>query len=249
MSRSRALLLLSGLGLIAAGGPAAAGAFPPAVERLRAYVRLDTSNPPGNEIRGALYLKELLARGGVASEIFEPEPGRANLYARLRGTGSAPGLVLHHHIDVVPASAAGWLRPPFAAVVFNDLVLHGRGVLDTKGLGIAQLEAFLALKRSGRAPARDVVFLATADEERGGRLGVSAVYEKRPAWLAGVGEVLGEGRTSRRSSTRPVVRHRGAAEGGALAASRSGRGRARGVRGRVGDRPRAWPGPPRDSPR
>jgi len=175
------------------GGPAAAGAFPPAVERLRAYLRLDTSNPPGNEIRGALYLKELLAKGGVEPEIFEPEPGRANLYARLRGTGREQGLLLHHHIDVVPANAAGWTRPPFAAALFNDNLLYGRGVLDTKGLGIAQLEAFLSLKRSGRAPARDVVFLATADEERGGRLGVSAVYEKRPAWLAGVGEVFGEG--------------------------------------------------------
>lgn len=193
MVRTRALLLLCGLGLIAAGGPAAAGALSPAVERLRAYLRLDTSNPPGNEIRGALYLKELLAKGGVASEIFEPEPGRANLFARLRGTGSAPGLVLHHHIDVVPARAAGWIRPPFAAALFNDNLLYGRGVLDTKGLGIAQLEAFLALKRSGRALSRDVVFLATADEEQGGRLGVSAVFEKRPAWLDGVGEVLGEG--------------------------------------------------------
>ena len=93
----------------------------------------------------------------------------------------------------MPASAAGWERPPFAAALFNDILLYGRGVLDTKGLGIAQLEAFLALKRSGKSLSRDVVFLATADEERGGRLGVSAVFEKRPAWLAGVGEVLGEG--------------------------------------------------------
>ena len=194
MSQTRAsLLLAAALALLGAGGTAAAGALPPAVERLRAYLRLDTSNPPGNEIRGALYLKELLAKGGVESEVFEPEPGRANLYARLRGTGREQGLLLHHHIDVVPASAAGWERPPFAAALFNDNLLYGRGVLDTKGLGIAQLEAFLALKRSGRSLSRDVVFLATADEERGGRLGVSAVFEKRPGWLAGVGEVLGEG--------------------------------------------------------
>jgi acetylornithine deacetylase/succinyl-diaminopimelate desuccinylase-like protein len=195
--RSRAPLLLAlSLVLLAAGataGPGGTAAWPLSVERLRAYLRLDTSNPPGNEIRGALYLKELLEKEGVEAEIFEPEPGRANLYARLRGAGREPGLVLHHHIDVVPASAAGWQRPPFAGAVFNDSLLYGRGVLDTKGLGIAHLEAFLALKRSGKPLSRDVVFLATADEERGGRLGVSAVFEKKPGWLAGVGEVLGEG--------------------------------------------------------
>jgi acetylornithine deacetylase/succinyl-diaminopimelate desuccinylase-like protein len=193
MSRTRAPLLFAGLALLVAGGAASAGAWPPAVERLRAYLRLDTSNPPGNEIRGALYLKELLANGGVEAETFEPEPGRANLYARLRGTGREPGLLLHHHIDVVPANGAGWQLPPFSAALFNDNLLYGRGVLDTKALGIAQLEAFLALKRSGKTLTRDVVFLATADEERGGRLGVSAVLENRSAWLAGIGEVLGEG--------------------------------------------------------
>ncbi|HYN42159.1 MAG TPA: M20/M25/M40 family metallo-hydrolase [Thermoanaerobaculia bacterium] len=194
MSRSRApVLLAAALALLATGAAAGEAGWPRSVEWLRAYLRLDTSNPPGNEIRGALYLRGLLEKEGVEAEIFEPEPGRANLYARLRGTGREQGLLLHHHIDVVPASAAGWERPPFAAALFNDNLLYGRGVLDTKGLGIAQLEAFLALKRSGRSPCRDVVFLATADEERGGRLGVSAVFEERPAWLAGVGEVLGEG--------------------------------------------------------
>jgi len=192
--RSRASLGLAvALALLAAGAAAGTGAWPLSVERLRAYLRLDTSNPPGNEIRGALYLKELLEKEGVETEIFEPEPGRANLYARLRGAGGEPGLLLHHHIDVVPATAAGWQRPPFAGAVFNDLLLYGRGVLDTKGLGMAHLEAFLALKRSGKPLLRDVVFLATADEERGGRLGVSAIFEKRPGWAAGVGEVFGEG--------------------------------------------------------
>jgi acetylornithine deacetylase/succinyl-diaminopimelate desuccinylase-like protein len=196
MVRPRLLLLalLAGVALLASG---AAGesrrTWPGPVERLRAYLRLDTSNPPGNELLGALYLKGLLEREGIPAELFEPEPGRASVYARLRGSGALPGLVLHHHIDVVPASPAGWERPPFAAELFNDLQLYGRGVLDTKGLGLAQLEAFVALKRSGRPLARDVVYLATADEERGGRLGVAAVLEKRPGWLAGVGDAFGEG--------------------------------------------------------
>ena len=185
---------LSGLALLAAGAAAPSGrTWPGPVERLRAYVRLDTSNPPGNELRGVLYLKGLLEREGIPTEVFEPEPGRANLYARLRGSRTGPGLVLHHHVDVVPASPKGWALPPFAASVFNDLQLYGRGVLDTKGIGIAQLEAFVALKRSGRPLSRDVVYLATADEERGGRLGVAAVIEERPGWLAGVGEAFGEG--------------------------------------------------------
>lgn len=194
MLRTRGQLLLAATcALLVTGTAAGAGGGGLPLERLRAYLRLDTSNPPGNEILGANYLKGLLEREGVEAEIFEPEPGRASLYARLRGTGGEPGLLLHHHIDVVPANAAGWQRPPFAAVLFNDVLLYGRGVLDTKGLGIAHLEAFLALKRSGKALSRDVVFLATADEERGGRLGVSAVFEKRPGWVAGVGEVFGEG--------------------------------------------------------
>ncbi len=176
-------------------GAAALGTerWPESVERLRAYVRIDTSNPPGSELAGALFLKRLLADEGVEAEIFEPAPGRANLVARLRGSGRAPGLVLHHHIDVVPAAREGWQFPPFAAQFMLRNVLVGRGVLDAKGLGVAHLEAFLALKRSGRPLARDVVFLATADEEMGGRLGVAAVFEKRPGWLAGVGEAFGEG--------------------------------------------------------
>jgi len=197
VSRPRLLPFLAvALAVAGAGGLLAKGGGPPwpaSVERLRSYLRLDTSNPPGNEIRGALYLKGLLEREGVEAEIFEPEPGRASLYARLKGAGEQPGLLLHHHIDVVPAPPEGWQKPPFSAEVVLGNVLIGRGTLDTKGLGLAQLEAFLALKREGRPLARDVVYLATADEETGGRLGVAAVLAKRPAWLAGIGEAMGEG--------------------------------------------------------
>lgn len=194
-SRSSRLVLVAaaGIAFLVARSAGGAGTWPSSVERLRAYLRLDTSNPPGNEMRGALFLKEQLGREGIEAEILEPEPGRASLYARLRGNGKEPGLLLHHHIDVVPATAAGWERPPFAAELVRRNVLVGRGTLDTKGLGIAHLEAFLALKRSRARLRRDVVFLATADEETGGRLGVAAVLEKRPGWLAGVGEAFGEG--------------------------------------------------------
>src|SRR5574340_824012 len=96
--RARLLGAAAALSLGAGAAALGAGGWPESVERLRAYVRIDTSNPPGNEIKGTLFLKDLLAREGVEAELFEPEPGRANLVARLRGSGRAPGLVLHHHV-------------------------------------------------------------------------------------------------------------------------------------------------------
>lgn len=173
--------------------PAAAGEVAePSVARLQHYLTLDTSNPPGNEKIAALYLKSILDEAGISSEIYEPSPGRANLYARLRGTTSAPGLLLHHHMDVVPASPAGWASPPFAAKIdFHRLV--ARGAVDDKSLGMAELEAFVSLHASERALVRDVVFLATADEETGGKFGVAAIRQARPEWLKGIGFALGEG--------------------------------------------------------
>jgi acetylornithine deacetylase/succinyl-diaminopimelate desuccinylase-like protein len=160
------------------------------VARLLAYLRIDTSNPPGNEKKGALFLKSILDAAGIASELDEPAPGRANLYARLPGSGAGPALLLHHHIDVVPAERAGWRSAPFAAAEEGTRVT-ARGALDDKALGLAELEAFVALK--GRPLQRDVVYLATADEEAGGALGLASVAARRPAWLAGVGFAIGEG--------------------------------------------------------
>ena len=163
----------------------------PAARRLQAYVQIDTSNPPGNEKAGALYLKRLLDEAGIASEIHEASPGRASLYARLKGSGSRGGLLLHHHIDVVPAAPAGWEAPPFSGAV-RGIRLVGRGTIDDKGLGIAQLEAFLDAKRSGGLRS-DLVFLATPDEETGGALGVSLLLKERPHWFAGISDAIGEG--------------------------------------------------------
>ncbi|HKC24236.1 MAG TPA: M20/M25/M40 family metallo-hydrolase [Thermoanaerobaculia bacterium] len=168
------------------------GAAPPSdgVARLLAYLRIDTSNPPGNEKKGALFLKSILDAAGIASELDEPAPGRASLYARLTGSGAGPALLLHHHLDVVPAGRAGWRSAPFAAEEEGTRVT-ARGALDDKALGLAELEAFLALR--GRPLRRDVVYLATADEEAGGALGLASVAARRPAWLAGVGFAIGEG--------------------------------------------------------
>ena len=118
-----------------------------ALTRLQGYIEVDTINPPGNESRGVRYLSEILDEAGIDYETAESAPGRGNLWARLEG-GDEPALVLLHHIDVVPASPEFWTTDPLKAEIRNG-ILYGRGTLDTKALGIAHLEAFLALYASG----------------------------------------------------------------------------------------------------
>ncbi len=164
----------------------------PEIERLQQYVRIDTSNPPGRELDGARFLARMLEQNGIQSEIIESAPGRANLYARLRGRRPNEGLLLLNHIDVVPSDGKGWSHPPFAATVaFNQL--YGRGTLDMKSIAMCEIEAFIEVARSGRVPERDIVFLATADEERGGANGVSWLLQHRPDVFAGVKYALNEG--------------------------------------------------------
>jgi acetylornithine deacetylase/succinyl-diaminopimelate desuccinylase-like protein len=167
-----------------------------AVERLSRYLKIDTINPPGNESRGVEYLASLLDEAGVDYEWAESAPGRGNLWAKLEG-GSEPGLVLLHHIDVVPANEKYWSFDPLSGDV-QDGYVYGRGAIDTKGLGIAQLQAFLALKDSGKALNRDVWLIATADEEAGGFYGAGWLVEKRPEIFADVGYLLNEGGSARR---------------------------------------------------
>ena len=133
---------------------------------LQEYLRIRTVNPPGNETEGAKFLQSVLAREGIAAEIFESAPGRGNLYARLPGTGAARPMVLLHHIDVVPADSARWRYPPFSGMIAEDAV-WGRGAQDTKGLGIIQLATIVALKRRGVPLSRDLLLVANADEELG----------------------------------------------------------------------------------
>ncbi len=155
------------------------------------YVRVDTSNPPGNESRAVDFFARILDAEGITYETAEVAPGRGNLWARLPG-GDQPALILLHHMDVVPADPARWQHHPFAGEVANGF-LHGRGALDTKSLGIFHLQAFLALHRAGKPLNRDVIFLATADEEAGGALGVGWLLEHHPELLDGVGAVFNEG--------------------------------------------------------
>jgi acetylornithine deacetylase/succinyl-diaminopimelate desuccinylase-like protein len=147
------------------------------------YLRVNTTNPPGNELAGARFLKAILDREGIEAQILdsvELGAGRANLYARLKGNGSKKAIALVHHIDVVPASTSYWSVDPFAGVV-KDGYLWGRGALDMKGQGIAHLMAMLAIKRSGVTLNRDIVYIGNTDEELGSTGGV--VFVQRHADL------------------------------------------------------------------
>ncbi|HEX9310232.1 MAG TPA: M20/M25/M40 family metallo-hydrolase [Gemmatimonadaceae bacterium] len=133
------------------------------------YLRINTTNPPGNEMIGARFLKAILDREGIEARITDTTelgPNRANLYARLRGNGSKKAIALVHHIDVVPVTPASWTVDPFSGVV-KDGYIWGRGAIDMKGNGVAQLMAMIALKRSGVPLTRDIVFIGNSDEELG----------------------------------------------------------------------------------
>jgi acetylornithine deacetylase/succinyl-diaminopimelate desuccinylase-like protein len=161
------------------------------VELLRRYLMIDTTNPPGNEVGGTQFLADVLAANGVDSEVVESAPGRANLVAKLGGDGSLGGIVLHHHIDVVYADRRYWSVDPFGGVV-KDGFLYGRGALDMKSTGILQLAAVLALKRAAVPLKRELIFLATADEEAGSAYGARFVARQRPGWVAGAEYALSE---------------------------------------------------------
>jgi acetylornithine deacetylase/succinyl-diaminopimelate desuccinylase-like protein len=131
------------------------------------YLRINTTNPPGNEFLAARFLKGILDREGIEARILDTAelgPNRANLYARLRGNGTKRGIALVHHMDVVPATPSSWSVDPFSGVI-KDGYIWGRGAIDMKGTGIAQLMAMIAIKRSGVSLTRDIVYIGNSDEE------------------------------------------------------------------------------------
>jgi acetylornithine deacetylase/succinyl-diaminopimelate desuccinylase-like protein len=162
-----------------------------AEEALVSYLRIDTTNPPGNETSGARLLQQLLAKDGIESQLVGCDPNRQSLYARLSSGTSEKAIVLLHHIDVVPAPASEWTKPPFAGLRNNGYI-WGRGALDVKSLGIAELMAFVDLKRRKLPLTRDVIYLAVADEELGGAHGCRELLEKHPELFNNVGYVLNE---------------------------------------------------------
>ena len=149
----------------------------PAVRLLSDLIKIDTSNPPGNEEGAAQFLEAVLAKEGIKAEIFSAEPRRANILARLKGKKAGSPMILLSHLDVVPAHDEGWVAPPFGGAV-KDGFIYGRGAIDMKSQTVCHLLAFIGLHRENILPEKDMIFLATADEETSGELGVEYMLRK-----------------------------------------------------------------------
>ena len=153
------------------------------ITHLQAMIRMNTSNPPGNEMAVARYLDSTLKAEGIETHLFEPAPGRAALVARLKGNGSKQPVILMAHMDVVGVEHDKWSVDPFGAVI-KDGYLYGRGAIDDKGMLSANLETMLLLKRNvidkGATLSRDVVFVANSDEEAGGDWGMGWLIANHP---------------------------------------------------------------------
>jgi acetylornithine deacetylase/succinyl-diaminopimelate desuccinylase-like protein len=157
------------------------------VQVLQGLIRLDTSNPPGNESIAANYIANILHQNGIEPTIIETAPGRGNVVARLKGNGTAAPLLLYSHTDVVPVEREHWTVDPFGGLVRNGYV-YGRGALDMKGIGAMQLVVFLAIARcidaAGNSPLqRDIILAATADEETDSNQGIGPLIERHPDLL------------------------------------------------------------------
>lgn len=149
------------------------------VELLQRCIRFDTVNPPGNELELARYVHTVLSEAGVESQLIEPAPQRGTVIAHLRGTGARKPLLLMAHMDVVSVEPERWTRDPFGGEL-DDGFIYGRGAVDDKGMLAANLMTMLLVRRwleRGGVLQRDVIFLATADEETGGPWGVHWVME------------------------------------------------------------------------
>lgn len=159
-------------------------------------IRFDTTNRGFGDAEGeraaAEYVAGLLDEVGIEPELFESAPGRASVVARIPGADPArPALVVHGHLDVVPARADDWTVPPFAGEVI-DGVVWGRGAVDMKDMDAMVLAVVRQMAREGRRPARDVVLAMFADEEAGGPLGSGWAAEHRPDLFEGATEAISE---------------------------------------------------------
>ena len=149
------------------------------VQLVRQFLRIDTSNPPGNEEKAVLFLEAILKKEGINSTVYSPAPGRANIMARIEGKKKGKPVILLSHIDVVPAKEDEWDVDPFGGELVNGFV-YGRGAIDMKTQSLCQLLAFIRYSRDDMTPERDMIYLATCDEEVGGKYGVEDMLKKVP---------------------------------------------------------------------
>jgi len=159
------------------------GALWDCIAHLQALIRMDTVNPPGHEMRVARYLDDVLRGAGIETTLLEPAPGRAALVGRLRGNGAKRPVILLGHMDVVGVERSAWKTNPFGGEILDGFV-YGRGAIDDKGMLAVNLQTMLLLHahvvKAGSALDRDVVFLATSDEEAGGEFGIDWVLGHHP---------------------------------------------------------------------
>jgi acetylornithine deacetylase/succinyl-diaminopimelate desuccinylase-like protein len=153
-----------------------------AIDTLCRFIRVDTSNPPGRERAACELLGEILRREGIDYTLYDAGQDRVSLRAVLPGDGSQRPFMLLNHTDVVPVEREYWEEDPFAGLI-KDGHIWGRGALDMKGLGVAQLMTFLSFKRLGIPLARDLVFFAQADEEAGSEYGMRFIERNYPETL------------------------------------------------------------------
>ena len=164
-----------------------------ATELLSKYIQMNTTNPPGNEQGAARMLKEKFLTDGIPATTWEPQHGRGIVAARLRGIGKHnKSIILLSHMDVVPANPKEWEVPPFSGSV-KDGKIWGRGSIDDKGPGVIELMAMLAIKRAGILLNRDVLFVATGDEEEGGKNGAGWFVDHESNVFSDAGYLLNEG--------------------------------------------------------
>jgi acetylornithine deacetylase/succinyl-diaminopimelate desuccinylase-like protein len=188
------LLMFSNISLISA----AETIETEAVEWLKAYLQIETVNPPGNESRAVDYIANIFEQEGIEFNSAESAPGRGNIWARIEG-GDKPALVLLHHSDVVPVNEKYWDFDPFSGEIKDGYIL-GRGALDMKGTGISHLANFINLHRQGKKLNRDVIFIGAADEESGGNFGVGWLVKNHPEIFEGAGLLLNEGGSGYKSN-------------------------------------------------
>jgi acetylornithine deacetylase/succinyl-diaminopimelate desuccinylase-like protein len=180
MNAMRGLILFSSLTAILSALGAAPDfevAHRDNVTNLQRLVQIDTTNPPGNETKAAVFLKSFLDREGIPAEIVELVSGRGNLIARLKGNGKKKPILLMGHTDVVGVEREKWTVEPFAGLIQGDY-MYGRGVADDKAMTVTCLQVLLLLKRSGIELDRDVIFLAEAGEESSTSVGMNFVVRE-----------------------------------------------------------------------
>jgi len=150
-----------------------------ALAHFKNLLRIDTTNPPGNERPAAEYIARVFEAEGIEHRIVESEPTRASVIARLPGKGEDGPLLLNGHLDVVPADADHWTHPPFEAVEAGGFV-WGRGAIDMKNMVTMGMMSLVLAKRMGLELSRDLIFAGVADEEAGSHQGALFLVEEHP---------------------------------------------------------------------